>query len=363
MDVCRHFARGNCAFGSACRQAHIGSAKPAQQEEQRLELEEERIDGYDDEPCTFRQLREKYFGQYSEYDMRQYWQNEMRPTGNSRPALRVVSKDDGGNRVICRYFMQGSCTYGESCRNLHVLDVAQLDGDAPPSPPQRAVPCGATTGTLLELDAESIALPQLPQRSPAGAPPRQPIGPGTSASGYQQHDGLPQPGVPRPRMTLGAEQDECGICFDSISNKGEKYGMLENCDHAFCLSCIRSWRKQKEQQDRANLRRCPVCRNESFFVVPCENPIIDVDQKAAAVVKYKKQMSAVPCKAFDYGRGKCALGTSCFYAHLNPDGTRFKPLPVRKMEGASGRMVHGDVKLSDFTDRYFERGASQGCFV
>merc|ERR1712226_507829 len=102
--------------------------------EQRLELEEERIDPYDDEPCTFRQLREKYFGVYSEFDMRQYWQKDMKPTGNSRPALRVATGDNS-NRVICKFFMSGSCTYGESCRNLHVLDVSQLDGDAPPSPP------------------------------------------------------------------------------------------------------------------------------------------------------------------------------------------------------------------------------------
>ena len=94
--------------------------------------------------------------------------------------------------------------------------------------------------------------------------------------------------------------------------------MLDGCDHAFCLSCIfsflliilnlklliftkndfvndidvklfqfrsfcrlkptiyitfdmiktgvRNWRKA-EGQERTNLRRCPLCRNESYFVV------------------------------------------------------------------------------------------------
>lgn len=329
MEVCRHFARGHCAFGSACRMAHvrqhIGPGRPgasaqsgsAPEEEQRLELEEEKVDPYDDEPCTFRQLREKYFGLYSEYDMRQYWQKEMRPTGNSRPTLRAVSSaGEGGSRVVCPFFLKGSCTYGDSCRNLHVQDVSQLDD----------------------------AIPERPEQPPAQARRAQ----GGGYAGEVPPPPMPATGSRRADMWSGGESVECGICFESISSKGERFGMLENCDHAFCLGCIRAWRKQKEQQDRVNLRMCPVCRNESFFVVPCDNLILDPAQKSMELARYKREMSQVPCKAFDYGRGKCSLGTSCFYAHLNPDGTRFKPAQPRKMEGACGTLVYGEVKLSDF---------------
>merc|ERR1711920_533656 len=93
---------------------------------------------------------------------------------------------------------------------------------------------------------------------------------------------------------------------------------------------------------------CPLCRNESFFVVPCDHLILDPEDKARAIESYKHQMSLVPCQAFDYGRGKCPFGSSCFYAHLNPDGTRYNPAPVRKMVGVGGTQIIGDVKLSDF---------------
>ena len=33
-------------------------------------------------------------------------------------------------------------------------------------------------------------------------------------------------------------------------------------------------------------------------------------------------VSLCRCKLFDYGKGSCAFGSSCFYAHLNPDGAR-----------------------------------------
>merc|ERR1712151_1486587 len=110
----------------------------------------------------------------------------------------------------------------------------------------------------------------------------------------------------------------------------ERFGMLESCDHAFCLSCIRSWRKQREQ-DRLNLRLCPLCRNESFFVIPIDRLIVDPEDKTQAINQYKTEMARIPCKLFDYGKGRCPFGASCFYAHLNPDGTRYVPPALRWM--------------------------------
>lgn len=40
----------------------------------------------------------------------------------------------------------------------------------------------------------------------------------------------------------------CGICFEIIieKSKGEKrFGILPNCNHIFCLECIRKWRSAK----------------------------------------------------------------------------------------------------------------------
>ncbi len=51
---------------------------------------------------------------------------------------------------------------------------------------------------------------------------------------------------------------ECGICFEKISSmeKSKRYfGILTNCDHRFCLECIKTWIDN-------NKRTCPVCRRE-----------------------------------------------------------------------------------------------------
>lgn len=41
----------------------------------------------------------------------------------------------------------------------------------------------------------------------------------------------------------------CGICFDTIMEKAgreKRFGILPNCNHIFCLECIRKWRQAKQ---------------------------------------------------------------------------------------------------------------------
>jgi len=338
---CSFFAKGDCSFGNACRFAHVRVAAKAEQTRKPPAIsssQEQKIDPYDEEKCTYARLEEKYAGQYDEQDLKQYWRNDMLPLIGEHLAP-LVEEADRGRREVCRFFLKGGCTFGDSCKNLHVIDVADLDNDAFQT---EAQVCPVAASPLTHgprrtdgyCDNSQDPLPQGPWPSRNGRPGPSPIG-----------------AIGQGRKSKAEDDDaECVICTESIKKKGERFGMLESCDHTFCLSCIRSWRKQREQQDKVNLRMCPVCRNTSFFVIPCDRLIIDPTEKAREIENYKREMADTPCQAFDYGRGKCPLGTSCFYAHLNPDGTRFIAKPRRKMEGASGSQLVGQVKLSDFFD-------------
>mmetsp|Transcript_35834 Transcript_35834/g.82258 ORF Transcript_35834/g.82258 Transcript_35834/m.82258 type:complete len:326 (+) Transcript_35834:43-1020(+) len=323
METCKFFAKGNCAFGNACRFAHVApsgrTCPPAAPS--KSAPPEKRIDPDDNQPYTLEELQARYASLYTPAEVRSYWDLEC------RAVLPAPSVPDEGARKVCKFFLSGSCSFGDSCRNLHVIDVAQLD-----------------EGLEATIDRA------LPSTGRGNAPDRPsaiggPVGSNDGILGVRNAAG---PVVPRGETTsCSVEDTECGICFENIGRKGEQFGMLESCDHAFCLSCIRSWRKQREQ-DKLNLRMCPLCRNESFFVVPCDRLILHPEEKASAIEEYKRQMSRIPCKAFDYGRGKCPFGTSCFYAHLNPDGTRHIAPPKRKMMGRDGTQIVGEVKLSDF---------------
>ncbi|KAI5291404.1 hypothetical protein KEM54_004939 [Ascosphaera aggregata] len=71
-------------------------------------------------------------------------------------------------------------------------------------------------------------------------------------------------------------REPCGICYETP----EVYGLLTQCDHVFCLDCIREWRSSSRKTTPAGstqhidselvqmTKTCPVCRIKSDFVVP-----------------------------------------------------------------------------------------------
>lgn len=86
------------------------------------------------------------------------------------------------------------------------------------------------------------------------------------------------------------EKMECGICL-SLPLDGS-YGLLSDCDCIFCLKCIRSWR---EESGPSTTRLCPLCRTQSFFVVP--SPLsLKGERRMIAIETYKSSLKKIPCK-------------------------------------------------------------------
>ncbi|KAF4710636.1 hypothetical protein FOZ63_021603, partial [Perkinsus olseni] len=156
---------------------------------------------------------------------------------------------------VCRFYRTGLCKFGEACRNLHVHD-----GESPRADP------------LWE----------------------------------EKHS--------KHQARLATRNVLCAICDDDVVASGKRFGLLENCDHPFCLECIREWRDQKDTQDRENLRLCPLCRVESFLIVPCDRWLVHGDEKQREVEGYKKALSRIPCKFYQM-KEDCPFGESCYYNH------------------------------------------------
>lgn len=66
-------------------------------------------------------------------------------------------------------------------------------------------------------------------------------------------------------------QMECNICYEAVLLKeqpsGRCFGLLD-CDHCFCLTCIRNWRDNSDADVDTATRTCPVCRRRTHFVTP-----------------------------------------------------------------------------------------------
>ncbi|OZJ05048.1 hypothetical protein BZG36_02074 [Bifiguratus adelaidae] len=177
---------------------------------------------------------------------------------------------------LCIYAKAGNCRFGDYCQNLHGL------------------PCPSCTKLVLH--------------------------PFRSAEEHEEH--IKECNERMAKLSsINQAEIECGICMEKVLSKPDpRFGLL-NCDHPFCLQCIRSWRAN-HTLDNIVVRSCPVCRIVTHFATPSTVWITDKEEKAKVIEEYKAKLGTIQCKHYANGEGQCPFGTSCFYAHINKDGTR-----------------------------------------
>lgn len=109
---------------------------------------------------------------------------------------------------------------------------------------------------------------------------------------------------------------KCGMCLEVILDKDNpserRFGILPNCSHCFCLTCIRSWRSVKCLPGKG---KCPACRTRSPFFVQSDYWVKDEVAKRELIKRYKDRLASIPCRYFNGGYGTCKLNTKCFYKH------------------------------------------------
>lgn len=207
------------------------------------------------------------------------------------------------NVKICPFFLQGTCRYGIQCKLAHRFYTS------------RCPMCNKEVG--LQPKIQQIHLHQCPENNAVHV------------------------------ERASSQGERCSICWERPLSNGRRFGLLTGCDHIFCLNCIRQWRGTLGPSREA-LRGCPTCRKNSFFVIPCDRVVIDETRKKKVVEAYKERLKEIPCK-FYTDTEECPFGTSCFYKHVNNDGSVVDNENVRHRMNSDGRMeVTKAVKLSDF---------------
>lgn len=141
----------------------------------------------------------------------------------------------------------------------------------------------------------------------------------------------------------------CGICLEVILEKPvreQRFGILPNCNHIFCLDCIRTWRKAKTFENKIK-RGCPTCRISSDFVCPSIVWVEGRDDKDKLINDYKKACNTTHCKHFKQGSGKCPFGNKCFYKHALPSGQLVDV-------GGPSRQSESRIRISHLQDFFRE---------
>ncbi|XP_016437044.1 E3 ubiquitin-protein ligase makorin isoform X1 [Nicotiana tabacum] len=152
-----------------------------------------------------------------------------------------------------------------------------------------------------------------------------------------------------------SQEIECCVCLERVLSKTtatqRKFGILSECDHPFCISCIRNWRSGSPSSGidiNSTFRTCPVCRKLSYFVIPSVIWYSTKEEKQDILDSYKTKLRSIDCKHFDFGNGTCPFGASCFYKHQYRDG-RLEEVILRHLGSEDGStVVAKNIRLSDF---------------
>jgi len=110
----------------------------------------------------------------------------------------------------------------------------------------------------------------------------------------------------------------CGICLEVVKDKpnyeDQTFGILGECMHCFCFSCIQQWRKNKEVSATAS-KSCPECRTPVRYVYRSRIWFDKIEQKVIFIANQKERMQNIHCKNYKFGKGHCPFGSKCMYRH------------------------------------------------
>ncbi|RWW81375.1 hypothetical protein BHE74_00010245, partial [Ensete ventricosum] len=236
---------------------------------------------------------------------------------------------------ICTFYQKGVCSYGSRCRYDHVkVSHHQTSGPSPSNshPHVTSDSHQATCPSVVSLTREYN--PQL--STSIDVTSMSPLHTFCCTSAWTKklkhclHPFRPNESEDHIKMcdknnkhleALKCSQEiECSVCLERVLSKPtaaeRKFGVLPECDHPFCISCIRNWRSNSPASGmnvNSALRACPICRQLSYFVIPSVIWYSTKEEKQAIIDSYKTKLKSIDCKYFDFGIGTCPFGTSCFY--------------------------------------------------
>jgi len=130
-----------------------------------------------------------------------------------------------------------------------------------------------------------------------------------------------------------SKERTCGICMEIVMEKMPKtearFGIMPNCNHCFCLTCLRKWRQAKQFENKI-IRACPECRQTSDYICPSKYWMDTAEEKEKLFEDYRANLLKKECKYFNKGQGECPFGNKCFYRHANKEGKDVDVGPPQK---------------------------------
>lgn len=307
-NICTYYLKGACAYGSRCRYDHIRPSRPelSASNSSTSSLVDPNFDrtSLSEFSASTRPLSSATEPAWSQQSRHV---DDFDDAGIGEP---VVIGGRPADQPICSFAAAGECPRGDKCPHIH--------------------------GNLCTLCGKHCLHPFRPEEC-------------------EEHTKACEKRQKHLEALKRSQEIECSVCLERVLSKPtpaeRKFGLLSECDHPFCISCIRNWRSSSPSSGmdvNSALRACPICRKLSYFVVPSVIWYSTKEEKQEIVDNYKAKLKSIDCRHFDFGNGTCPFGTSCFYKHGYRDG-RLEEVVLRHLGAADGNTVIAkDVRLCEF---------------
>ncbi len=243
--ACKYYATGTCAYGDKCRFSHGEPAKPAAPPvAQAMGLNPNAKAWSPPQPTST--AVSKDWAQCKEFvPKKQAAEDENAKTEEAKPEdenpkatpnktwAQVVNIEgqaeitiEEAQSQLCPFSIMDVCRYGENCAYTHGLM------------------CDMCDQPILHPDHEA-------QRNHH------------KKVCMRQHEAE----MEQAFAVAKSKDKTCGICMEVIVEKSPKtearFGIMPNCNHCFCLACLRKWRQAKTFENK--IIRYLITRNLKLF--------------------------------------------------------------------------------------------------
>ncbi|XP_053544991.1 E3 ubiquitin-protein ligase makorin-2 isoform X1 [Bombina bombina] len=283
--ICKFYQKGHCAYGSRCRYDHVkplGGAvhffqepsspafevpplpltqepstpdktAPQRREKKNLVLRDRNLCGSSDEnPSSISAVSANYCSDppVSPLEAKPHSYLEAICTGLEE--VEAGSSYVNNSQLLCPYAAAGACNFGESCEYLHgeVCEICGLQVLHPYDQDQRQT-------------HEKLCMASF------------------------EHE------MEKAFAFQASQEKVCSICMEIVyekpSTSERRFGILSNCNHTYCLTCIRQWRCVKQFENPV-IKSCPECRVVSEFVIPSVYWVEDQSKKNELIEAFKQGM-------------------------------------------------------------------------
>lgn len=304
---CKYFATGTCAYGDKCRFSHGDPKVPKPRAAPKQLTQAMNKLSLNPEASPWKPSSSSDWSAAPEFVPKQSTSKSVDPSSETKddsekappkswahlvnPVAMAEMTIEEAESQLCPFSIMDVCRYGENCAYVHGLlcDMCQQPVLHPDHEEQRRV---------------------------------------HKFTCMKQHEAE----MEQAFAVAKSKDRTCGICMEVVVDKPKseaRFGIMPNCNHCFCLACLRKWRQAKQFENKI-IRACPECRQTSDYICPSKHWLDTPEEKEKLFEEYKSQMLKKECKYYNRGKGECPFGNKCFYRHCADDGTEVDVGPPQK---------------------------------